>query len=62
MNGIPAWLPAAHLAAAVLTWGLCLYVTFAYSWQVGLILLCAIEFRVVTAVYVRMKRLLGGAV
>ena len=52
---------ALHLITTVLVWTACLYVMFAYSWQVGFVLLLLIEARVMFAVAIRTARMLGGA-
>ena len=49
MTRIPAWLPAAHLLAFAMAWGLCIALGLAFGAQVGWIAFAVMEFRAITA-------------
>lgn len=50
-----------HLLSTAFAWGVCLFIAIAYDWRAALIMLGAMEARVMFAVAIRTARMLGGA-
>lgn len=61
MKQIPAWLPAAHILAFAVAWGLCVWLGLTFGAWIGWLTFAVMEFRAITAKAVDGGYSKGGA-